>query len=376
MKHCIPCTLLCLAVHVCPAQSTLFPAILVDGKEFRMDARVSGAFEDGTVVFHKFAGMRPSPGANYTVFRGGKEQGRIQFLEVKEKFGFAKPLPGSNWKLGNGRAQDLPVSLQPLFGRTGKAGSGVPLPMERLDIDVKVLANRATTTFTMHFRNGLGRKLDGQLRFPLTKGMTVSRLAMGSGGNLLDAIMIENPQKPETYQFTDKGALAPKVLRKPDPQVFETPVHHIPARGSKVVVVTVDHALQDTPRGFFYKLPLGIPSPVGKFNFQVEVGEQVHTPVAGKSSLGKLHFRKTDSAWATSATKDHYLPNETLAFLVPKNRDKKWVFTEADGDKHYFYLLVEPVIYLPVKVVPKRIVLLWDASFSARNETCRKSWPC
>ena len=337
-----------------------------------MDVRFSGAFEDGTVVFHNFAGQRPHPGGNYAVFRGEKELGRIQFLEVKEKFGFAKPLPGSNWKLGIGRAQDLPVSLQPLFDRAAKAESGVPLPIERLDIDVKVLANRATTTFTTHFRNGLGRKLDGQLRFPLTKGMTVSRLAMGAGGNLLDAIMIENPQTPETYQFTDKGALAPKVLRTPDPQVFETPVHHIPPRGTKMVVVTVDHALQDTPKGFFYKLPLGIPSLVGKFSFQVEVGEQVHAPVGAKSSLGKLHFRKTDSAWVTRAQKTQYHPNETLAFLVPKNRDKKWVFTEAEGDKHYFYLLVEPVIYLPVKAVPKRIVLLWDASFSARKRNIQK----
>ena len=52
--------------------------------------------------------------------------------------------------------------------------SGQQLKLSELDIDIKVIANLATTTMTMKFYNGLDRVLEGELIFPLDDGQTVS----------------------------------------------------------------------------------------------------------------------------------------------------------------------------------------------------------
>ncbi len=64
------------------------------------------------------------------------------------------------------QAQEFPAVVI----KDKQAGKYVPLKMSELKVDVKIVANLATTTMAMTFYNDLDRVLEGQLSFPLGEG--------------------------------------------------------------------------------------------------------------------------------------------------------------------------------------------------------------
>ena len=76
------------------------------------------------------------------------------------------------------QAQDFPAVVV----KDELTGKYTPLKLSELQVDVKVIANLATTTMAMTFYNDTDRILEGQLSFPLGEGQTVSSFAMDVEG--------------------------------------------------------------------------------------------------------------------------------------------------------------------------------------------------
>ena len=288
--------------------------------------------------------------------------------EEKVKASLAKPVPGH--RSLKGFPKGTKVMLQAVEG--GGVSTYVPLRMDELTIDVKVVANLAVTTMTMNFHNDLDRVLEGRLNFPLGEGQTVSRFAMTVNGKLREGVVVEKAKGRQVFESIVRQGIDPGLLEWTKGNVFKARVYPIPAKGDKRIVIAYEQELKDTGKGFLYSLPLHFKAKVDRFHLRAEVFKQDFAPHLGSNELANLRFEKWNESFLAETKKENYLPNQSLAFLLPKQGDRQRIFVEEKDGKTYFYLSMNPKVIRKPKTLPKKIGLIWDASASARNRNLEK----
>ena len=100
--------------------------------------------------------------------------------------------------------------------------------------------------------------------------------------------------------------------------------------------------------------------------------KQEVAPDLGSNELANLRFEKWNESFLAETKKENYQPDQSLAFLLPKQADRQRIFVEEQGGKTYFYLTANPKVIRKAKTLPKKIGLIWDASASARNRDLEK----
>ena len=140
------------------AQDARFPTILIKGSDVTLiECEITRVMDDGKISFKPTSEGGLEQGVVYAVLVNKREITRIQVTEEKAKGSLAKPVPGHR------SLKTIPkgtkVMLKAVKG--GGADEYVPLRMDELTIDVKVVAHLAVTTMTMNFHNDLNRVLEG-----------------------------------------------------------------------------------------------------------------------------------------------------------------------------------------------------------------------
>ena len=100
--------------------------------------------------------------------------------------------------------------------------------------------------------------------------------------------------------------------------------------------------LKDAGKGFLYSLPLHFKAMVDRFHLRAEVFKQEVAPDLGSNELANLRFEKWNESFLAETKRENYLPNQSLAFLLPKQGDRQRIFIEQEGEKTYFYLSMNP----------------------------------
>ena len=351
------------------AQEARFPAILIKGAEVNLiECEIIRVLDDGTVSFKPTREGGLEQGVVYAVLVNKREITRIQVTEEKAKGSLAKPVPG--YRSLKAIPKGTQVMLKAVEG--GGADKYVPLRMDELTIDVKVVANLAVTTMTMNFHNDLDRVLEGRLNFPLGEGQTVSRFAMTVNGKLREGVVVEKAKGRQVFESIVRQGIDPGLLEWTKGNVFKARVYPIPAKGDKKIVIAYEQELKDAGKGFLYSLPLHFKAKVDRFHLRAEVFKQEVAPDLGSNELANLRFEKWNESFLAETKKENYLPNQSLAFLLPKQGDRQRIFLEEKDGKTYFYLSMNPKVIRKPKTLPKRIGLIWDASASARNRNLEK----
>ena len=351
------------------AQEARFPAILIKGAEVNLiECEIIRVLDDGTVSFKPTREGGLEQGVVYAVLVNKREITRIQVTEEKAKGSLAKPVPG--YRSLKAIPKGTQVMLKAVEG--GGADKYVPLRMDELTIDVKVVANLAVTTMTMNFHNDLDRVLEGRLNFPLGEGQTVSRFAMTVNGKLREGVVVEKAKGRQVFESIVRQGIDPGLLEWTKGNVFKARVYPIPAKGDKKIVIAYEQELKDAGKGFLYSLPLHFKAKVDRFHLRAEVFKQKVAPDLGSNELANLRFEKWNESFLAETKKENYLPNQSLAFLLPKQGDRQRIFLEEKDGKTYFYLSMNPKVIRKPKTLPKRIGLIWDASASARNRNLEK----
>ena len=122
------------------AQDARFPAILIKGADISLiECEVTRVLDDGTVSFKPISDDGLEQGVVYAVLVNKREITRIQVTEEKAKGSLAKPVPGH--RSLKAIPKGTKVMLKAVKG--GGADKYVPLRMDELTIDVKVVANLA-----------------------------------------------------------------------------------------------------------------------------------------------------------------------------------------------------------------------------------------
>jgi hypothetical protein len=351
------------------AQDSRFPAILIKGAELSLtECEITRVLDDGTTSFKPTGEGGLEQGVVYAVLVNKREFTRIQVTEEKAKGSLAKPVPGH--RSLKGVPKGIKVMLQAVKG--GGASKYVPLRMDELTIDVKVVANLAVTTMSMNFHNDLDRVLEGRLNFPLGEGQTVSRFAMTVNGKLREGVVVEKAKGRQVFESIVRQGIDPGLLEWTKANVFKARVYPIPAKGDKKIVIAYEQELKDAGKGFLYSLPLHFKAKVDRFHLRAEVFKQEVAPDLGSNELANLRFEKWNESFLAETKKENYLPNQSLAFLLPKQGDRQRIFVEEKDGETYFYLSTNPKVIGKPKTLPKKIGLIWDASASARNRNLEK----
>jgi len=268
-----------------------------------------------------------------------------------------------------GHAQNFPAVLI----KDKDSNQRKPLHLSILSVDVKVVANLATTTISMTFYNDLSRVLEGELYFPLGEGQTVSRFAMDVNGKLREGVVVEKAKGRQVFESIVRQNIDPGLLEWTKGNTFKSRIYPIPAKGYKKIVIAYEQQLLDTDDGFLYTLPLNFKDKVDEFSIRAEVFKQNITPDLSKNKLQNFHFEKWRESYLAETEFKNYLPNRQLVFALPKEKDRQRIFVEKDknGDD-YFFINMEPEIKEAAKDLPKKIVLFWDVSTSAAEKDIEK----
>jgi len=251
------------------------------------------------------------------------------------------------------------------------ARTSTPMRLQALRVDVKIVGHLATTTWDLVVFNPQRSVLEGELTFPLGESQTVSRFAMDVNGALREGVVVEKEKGRQVFEDIVRRNVDPGLLEKITGNSFRARVYPIPAQGSKRVVIAYEQELQDAGKGdgagLIYRLPLAFTDKVDVFTLRVEVLEQAEAPKVQSSPLATFAFKAWQRAFVAEATQRDVVLDKALAVVVPKGEEGRGTFVATDRGERYFYLTVSPRTSRQPKVLPARLLLVWDASYSARQ---------
>lgn len=261
-------------------------------------------------------------------------------------------LGGSVW------AQD-----KPHFALVDSA-SGQALPLLALEASVRVVGDRAVTTFDLTYASASPRGTR-HFRIHLPEGIRIVRLAREVDGQLHEAgIAAYGPLPP--------AATAPPIRPEPfaapnqspqDTLTAAIPVHS--PQPSQRIIIAWESRLRYLEGDDLYTCPLHFTDTVPQFRFLARAEQPPYIPVMRKHPLGTAHFQRQGNAYLAELSARNYRPDTPIKLLFPVNPTIPQVFFERQGDSTFFYLRTFPSARVQPKPPPKRILLLWDASFSA-----------
>jgi uncharacterized protein YfaP (DUF2135 family) len=249
-----------------------------------------------------------------------------------------------------------------------KDGNEFPLKMSKLNIQVEITGNIATTTYQMVFINNENRILEGELEFPLGEGQTVSRFAMDVNGKLREGVVVEKAKGRETFEKIERRGVDPGLLELTQGNVFRSRIYPIPAQGTKSVTIAYEQELDYMENKPYYLLPLQFESKIEQFSLEIEVPKQTFQLSPNHNEFNGLSFSTWNDVYKARAELKNYCPDEQLAIELPQQGDTPEVFSESfskNSNSSYFYVVLKPEKPKPVKELPGKICILWDASASA-----------
>ncbi len=248
-----------------------------------------------------------------------------------------------------------------------------PAKLHDLQVSVQVVGHVATTTWDLTVHNPQDRILEGELVFPLGEGQTVTRFAMDVNGRLREGVVVEKAKGRQAFEEVVRRGVDPGLLEKTASNSFKARVYPIPAKGYKRVVLAYEQDLADAGRGeLLYRLPLAFTEKVATFGLRVEVLDQPEAPKATTSPLANFAFRAVRRGFLAEASRKDFAPDRPLAVTIPRGADSGQVFVERREGRAYFFVMVHPRLPREPKVLPKRLLVAWDASASARQRDLKR----
>ncbi|RYZ50814.1 MAG: TonB-dependent receptor, partial [Sphingobacteriales bacterium] len=256
---------------------------------------------------------------------------------------------------------NLPAQLPQLTA----ADPASPIYLSTLSIDVRVIGNRATTTFTMAFHNPSKRVLEGQFAFPLPEGAYVTRYALDVAGKMREGVPVEKVRATQVFEAIEKRQVDPGLLEKTEGANFRTRIYPVPAGGERRVIVGFEQELPVIKSGeLVYQLPLEAKEVLRTLSINVTVLQQGPSPLLDAIPFGSLAFIPSSEGYTARAQGENVRLKGALAFRIPKNSSRPEVFVQKGDGRHTFYVHTALSGPAKEKVLPKSVAVIWDNSLS------------
>jgi Ca-activated chloride channel family protein len=249
-----------------------------------------------------------------------------------------------------------------------------PIRLSVLDIEVRMQGFIARTTLDLTFDNPNDRVLEGEFVFPLAPGQSIAGYALEVNGTMREGVVVDRQTARVAFEETTRVQIDPGLAELAAGNVFRTRLYPIPARGSKRVRLHIESTLTDLGDAWRYRLPMHFADPVGRLHVRAEAMLGDSAPLADDvTGDPALTFARAGAHWVAELERSDVRPQQELSFRVPKRG--------GDGDRQVEAAdLVDPAWRSVVAIVdsglpaamqpskkPRRIVLFFDASASARD---------
>ncbi len=237
------------------------------------------------------------------------------------------------------------------------------LKLSSLKIDVTITGNFAQTTYDMKFYNEVDQTLEGELAFPLGEGQAVSRFAMELNGKLREAVVVEKELARVAYESTIRQNIDPALLEKVQGDNYKARVYPILPNAYKRIVVTYEQELFSSGNLHTYELPLGISKKLDSFSVNIAISGGTDVPNIKNNNYSGFYFKQEGGGYKARLNKQDFAPASPIVVQVPSDTSKE----AALSYNNYFYLhkTLQPNSRLKEK--PKKITILYDASYSMKN---------
>ncbi|QNR84168.1 DUF2135 domain-containing protein [Pedobacter riviphilus] len=245
--------------------------------------------------------------------------------------------------------------------------------LKKLNIDVQITGNVATTVMTMTFHNSSNRILEGELTFPMPEGVSISRYALDINGKMREAVPVEKAKATEVFESIERRRVDPGLLEKVEGNNFRTRIYPLPANGSRTIIVGYEEELRfNNNHALKYHLPLDYNQAIENFTLKTTVFESVMKPELGEQPDGSFDLKANGNTYVGEINKANYQPKNGLTINLPKRNDLTEVQMQKASTGYYFLVNVFPKTESRKKQWSNQIGLIWDVSLSGLQRNTEK----
>lgn len=245
--------------------------------------------------------------------------------------------------------------------------------MKKLDIDVQITGNIATTVMTMTFYNNANKILEGELSFPMPEGVTVSKYALDINGKMRAAVPVEKAKATAVFESIERRRVDPGLLEKVEGNNFRTRIYPLPSKGTRTVIIGYEQELAFVnDKALSYHLPLAYQQAVEDFSLKATVYESVLKPQMQEQPDGSFDFKTNGNAYVAEIHKKDFLPKRGLTINLPKRSDLPEIQLQKASAGYYFLINVFPKSPSKPRIWSNQIGLIWDASLSGMQRDRQK----
>ncbi|MGA9652065.1 VIT domain-containing protein [Pedobacter sp.] len=245
--------------------------------------------------------------------------------------------------------------------------------LKKLNIDVQITGNIATTVMTMTFYNNSNRILEGELTFPMPEGVSISRYALDINGKMREAVPVEKAKATEVFESIERRRVDPGLLEKVEGNNFRTRIYPMPANGSRTIIVGYEEELNfNNANALTYHLPLDYNQPIENFALKTTVFESILKPELGEQPDGSFNLKVNGNTYVGEINKTDYRPKKGLTINLPKRNDLPEVQMQKASNGYYFLVNVFPKSESRPRQWSNQIGLIWDTSLSGLQRDTKK----
>jgi Ca-activated chloride channel family protein len=239
----------------------------------------------------------------------------------------------------------------------------------------------ARTEIEEEVRNETGRVLEGRYVFPLPPGVSISRLGLWVGNELVEGEIVERDRARRIFRGIVEDTVRPRdpaLLERLRGSELSLTIFPLPARGSRKVVLAYDEALRQEGGASTYRLPLSLGAdravPLGDLAVIVEVvGDRGEPPGDATTPGWDARAEVSGDRLRFEVRVADAVPERdfVVRVAVPPSREARVVTFEEAGERTFAARLTVPpeIGAASVDRRPEDRVLVIDVSDGQSAET-------
>lgn len=253
------------------------------------------------------------------------------------------------------------------------AATETSISLQKLNIDVQIIGNIATTTMKMTFYNNSSSVLEGELTFPMPDGVSISRYALDINGKMREAVPVEKAKATEVFESIERRRVDPGLLEKVEGNNFRTRIYPLPAKGTRTIIVGYEEELKFSKESALtYNLPLDYNQNIAEFSLKTTVFESLVKPELVQQPDGSFNLDSKGNTYVAEMKKTNYQPQKALSINLPKRSDMPEVQMQKATSGYYFLVNVFPKSQNRPRQWGNQIGIIWDTSLSGLQRDIQK----
>lgn len=247
------------------------------------------------------------------------------------------------------------------------------LPIQDIEISIKIAGHHAATEILFTFYNPLDRDLEGDFSFPLNEGETVHDYALQIGDHLRKASMVKKAKATEVFESIVRREVDPGILEKTAGNNYRTRIYPIFSKETKQVLIAFDGPLDHlNNRILKYSRQLNLQALSHNLKIKVEVLDKDNSIKKIKTNLDLKFIKNKNKHYAKFSIEKSKINFDEIEILlenkIKKSTTESFVYqSDSKEIESAFYasILLEPID--SKKADFNKLAVIIDQSYSQIN---------